>query len=322
MKKSIILITFFWFLSVFSHAEDRFKKVFGKYVDKNYICYDFLVHNPTLVSGMYYYPQVKKMRNNILFTKDSSYWINKAGYKLWSDSDVSDISYTYYNFDSQGHIDRTDSIWLRGDKDFYNKRTTFYTLTENQYIISYFSETSKKEKKEVYDIVVSDGSLFLKYQDYNYLYQYEYKPGIIVYSVFKNDALDSQRLFEYKGDALIVSLIWYDGKVKGDLEQKVEYKNGRNIKETRPLPDGEGVYIYDEKTMFRKYTETRNGNSKEGSVYKEELSYSPLGFISSKRVFPVGTETGDYKIIDYYLLPQKDDVLEKYFSDWPKNEKK
>ena len=155
MKKSIILITFFWFLSVFSHAEDRFKKVFGKYVDKNYVCYDFIVHNPTLVSGMYYYPQAKKMRDKILFRKDSSYWINKAGYKLWSDSDVSDISYIYYNFDSQGHIDRTDSIWLRDEKDFYNKRTTFYTLTENQYIVTYFSENSKKEKKEVYDIIVS-----------------------------------------------------------------------------------------------------------------------------------------------------------------------
>ena len=317
MKKNIIAIAFLWVLSVFLYAEDLYKKIFGKYIDKDYVCYDFVVHNPTLFSGMYYYPQIKKMRNQILFRKDSSYWINNAGYKLWSDSDVSDISYTYSNIDSLGHIDRMDSIQLRDNKKFYDKRSIFYTLTKNQYIISYFSENSKKEKIEVYDIVITNDSLILKSQNYNYLYQYEYKPGVMIFRQFNEDVLEYQNIFEYKGDSLINSVVMYYGNLQGELEQKIEYKNGKIIKETRPLPDGEAVYYYNSESGLRVYTEIRNGKSIEGSIYKEDTTYSPLGFISSKRLTPVGKETGDYKIIDYYLLPQKDDVLKEYFSNWP-----
>ena len=317
MKKNLITISFLCFLSLFLQAEDLYKKIFGKYVDTDYVCYDFLIHNPTFYNAEYFYPNAKELKNKILLCKDSSYWINNAGYKLWSDSDIPYTSYTYYHFDAYGHVYRIDRLGIDENATIYNKWTSFYTLTENQYIETLTDEISKKEEKIVYDIIISDDSLALYRKDYNYSYQYEYKPGIITYSVFRDDVLERQTICEYKNNSFISSRLWYKGN-QGNLTQKIEYENGQRIKESRPLPDGEVLYIYDSDTKLCKYQEIRNGKSTDDSCYREEITYSTLGYISSRREAPVGTVKGNYTVIDYVLLYRNDDVWKKYFTDLQK----
>lgn len=314
MKKNIIAIAFLWFISVFMHAEDMYKKIFGKYIDKDYVCYDFVIHNPTFYAAEYYYPKGKELKNKVILCKDSSYWINDAGYKLWSDSEIPYTSYTYYHFDAYGHIYRVDRLGIDKNDLIYNKWTCFYTLTENQYIETFIDEIKKKEEKTVYDIIMSDESLSLYRKDYDYAYQYEYKPGIITYSEFRNDVLERQTICEYKDNSFISSMVWYTGN-QGELSQKIEYENGQRIKESRPLPDGEAVYIYDIDSKLCKYKETRNGKTRDGSCYREEFTYSTLGYISSKRETPAETVDGNYTVIDYILLYKNDEIWKKYFAD-------
>jgi len=314
MKRRFLSILIVALSLSFITAEDIYETIFGKYISNDYSCYNFIVHNPTFFNPEYYFPESTKMKNAILLEKDTSYWINEAGYKLWSDDDTPETGYTYYHFDEIGHIYKMNYIRIKDNGYIFCKETRNYNLANNQYIVEIIDEESGQKEKKIYEITYSDKSLFLKQTEDEYLYCYEFTPGKIIFSSYKNNVLAKTILYEYKNDLMKVHNYSLTNKDKRILSVK-EFTKGCRSRETCYLNNGEGTYTRENHNEYNlmNYVETRNNVVCATSIYKEEVLYSDLEYKESIRISPFKKESGNYTVLNYYLMFQQDDILKKFF---------
>jgi len=313
MKKQILSIIVFLSLS-YLQAEDIYEKIFGKFICKDYTCSDFLIHNPTFFYPDYYFPEATKMQNSILLEKDNSYWINKAGYQLWSDDDTPETGYTYYHFDEIGHIYKMNYIRIKENGYNYGAETRNYELVDNKYIVSIKDEETGSMKKEIYNIEYKNDSIILKHEDKDYLYCYEYIPKKIIYSLYQKNSLIKTVIYEYEKDLMKVFNYSINNKEKEIVSIK-EYKKGNRCNEKKYLNNGVGEYTQEIKDGFNviNYVEIRNNEVSSVSSYREDIIYNNLGYKESIRKYPFGKKNGNYTVIDYYLLVNSDEILEQFF---------